>query len=96
MKERKLPCHPLVAETAREMAAALYEEEAKNNDWFALNPDQEQFVSLTAPRLLEQARATLAQMLGGTSDEVLKKEIYQALVMDNTLRRPTRRELFRA
>lgn len=44
------------------------------------------FIALAAPRLLEDARTTLAQMLRQTHDESLKETIAEALILDNELR----------
>lgn len=78
--------HPLIAETAQNMAEALYEELARNNAWYVRNPDRRAFVVRLWPTLLAEARATLAQMLAGTYDEQLKAQIYDALSLDNDLR----------
>jgi hypothetical protein len=79
--------HKMVAGVAREMAAAVYERCARNNEWFAENPSQDDYVRDAWPLFLEQARATLAQMLGGQLDEELKKQIHAALILDGSLRR---------
>jgi len=79
--------HKLVAKTAQEMAAAVYERCAQNNEWFAENPSQDRYVADAWPLFIEQARSTLAQLLRTTMDEGLKKEIYDALILDGSLRR---------
>jgi hypothetical protein len=84
---RKLHCHKLVAETAKEMAAAVYEELAKRNEWYALNPSQKAFVEATYGSLIEQARQVLANMLASNSVPLEQKEaIFEALVLDKTLK----------
>jgi hypothetical protein len=79
--------HELVASTAKGMAECLYEELARDNTFFKNNPDRKKFVDLMYPILVEQARTTLAGMLGGTMDETLKEQIHDALVKDSTLPR---------
>lgn len=94
-------CHRLVSETAKKMAAELFELFAKDNTWYKgaqkLNPGlsasqlEAMFVKQRWPQLVEDARATLAKLLGTNIAESLKNEIYQALILDNGLRanRPT-------
>ncbi len=90
-------CHPLIRATAIEMAGDLYDLMMKNNvqwdEWKKLNPDCQtlaqyeiRFLELKWPELLEDARTTLARMLGGNASEELKVAIHDALVKDNALR----------
>lgn len=90
-------CHPLLRATAIEMAGDLYDLMMKNNlqyaEWKKLHPDLKtageleiRFLELKWPELLEDARATLAQMLSGNASEELKTTIHDALVKDNALR----------
>ena len=89
--------HKLVYKTARDMAGALYEEVMHDNVNFttfkALNPGltpkqlQAKFIAAATPRLLDQARSTLAQMLAGNYPEHLKAAINDALVKDASLMR---------
>lgn len=88
----------LVAQTAIEMAHELFEVYARENAiYHALRQRGEitekqaraRFVKRVAPKLLEDARTTLTQMLGKPDDQVapgMKEEIYEALVRDNALR----------
>lgn len=90
-------CHFLIAETAMAMAHELYSMAMRDNkvyaEWKAQCPEltpgilEERFCELLWPRLLEQARATLTKMLSGPYDQVLKTQIADALILDNTLRR---------
>lgn len=92
---RKKLCHELIAATAKELAGVLYEELMKDNfafkDWQQMNPDvtpvnlQARFIAKTWPKLIEQARATLAKMLGTPIADDLKDLISDALILDNTL-----------
>lgn len=80
--------HKLIAETAKEMAAAMYEELAKANaDWYRKHPSQKQFVRKHWPNYMESARHTLARLLTTGIAESLKEQISDALIKDNTLRR---------
>ena len=88
-------CHFLIKETAEGFASALFEEVMQDNDrfkaWQMLCPGKateeirKEYVRVAWPKLLEQARATLAKMLHGPYDECLKKQIHQALILDNSL-----------
>lgn len=89
--------HKLVHETAIAMAHALYDTMMQDNQWYEAwkkaNPGKSskelevKFCNKNVKRLLPQARATLAQMLTTSTDEVLKESIYEALLLDNTLKR---------
>lgn len=80
--------HKLVAQVAREMAGAVYDEAAVNNEWYALNPSRKRFVRNVAPDLVMEARKVLAEMLGrNDTNEREKAEIYEALMMDSALPR---------
>ena len=90
-------CHPLIRATAIEMAGELYDLMMKNNqqwqEWKNLHPElstlaeyEIRFLELKWPELVEDARATLAGMLGTAIDEALKSSIYDALVKDQGLR----------
>jgi hypothetical protein len=83
--------HPLVAKTAREMAAELFEELCRRNEFYRLNVNRGKFLAKMAPKLLEEARTTLAQTLAQTSSDVLKEQIAEALILDNSLKRNGKR-----
>lgn len=87
----------MVAQVAREMATSVWEEAlSKDNDLYRgirrANPHRslEQcrvaFVRVLAPRLVGEARATLAAMLATGIDESLKLRIYDSLIRDASLR----------
>jgi len=90
--------HKLVMDTAVGMAQELYGlyclDNAFNHKMRAggkINEKQsrEVFCRHVAPQLLEDARQTLAMMLGQPEDVVpqsMKDEIYEALCLDNDLR----------
>jgi hypothetical protein len=93
-----LNAHRLVAETAIEMANEAFELYARENGIYKalraqgqLNEKQARrfFVERVAPRMLEDARQTLTQMLGMDDNAVapnVKETIYEALILDNDLR----------
>jgi hypothetical protein len=92
-----LNAHRLVAEVAVEMAHELFEVYAADNAiYHALRANGEitekaarlVFVERVAPRLLQDARQTLAKMLSHPDDVVpkaQKDEILEALVLDAPL-----------
>lgn len=102
---KTLHAHELVYQTAKEMAAALYDQVMSNNEvyehWkksysnefeeFKGEAAQARFVELMAPKLLGQARSTLARMLDPRSglalDPARKDEIFRALIADHSLAR---------
>lgn len=95
-------CHKLIADTAKAMAHALFDEMmSKDAIWSefkrqhpGLSPTQmeDKFVRHLWPQLVEQARATLAAMLATPIAEPLKEDIMDALVRDQSLKRGRSRE----
>jgi hypothetical protein len=91
-------CHPMIRATAIEMAGELYDLMMKNNqqwqEWKRMHPElgdnlaalEIRFLELKWPELIEDARTTLARMLGTGISEELKMQIHDALVKDNGLR----------
>lgn len=97
-------CHELVRETAKALAGEIYESAMRFNDnydvWKRMCPDlspeklQAEFIKLMWPRMLGDARATLAKMLAEPIAESLKEQIYRALILDGQIRakgKPPRR-----
>ncbi len=95
---RTVHVHKLIRATAIEMAATLYQDVMKDNNlyaqWKSVCPDltptmcEAMFLELIWPKLIRQARATLASMLGpgnANVSEKMKESIYDALVADNGL-----------
>ncbi len=75
--------HRLIAQTAEEMAQAVYEECAKDNTWYAEHLDRRAFVREVAPTLISQARSTLGEALASHAlDDDAKAVIFQALQDD--------------
>ena len=93
---RYTPCHKMVRAVAIEMAGALYDEIMKDNRvygmWRAAYPALDAvamevaFIEMMWPKLIEQARATLAGMLHGREQSPLHDEIATALMDDNQFR----------
>lgn len=87
--------HHLVHSTAVGMAHELYDTMMGDNEWYgqwkALNPGispkglEDRFVAKNLGLLVPQARAMLAHMLRTSVDDILKEQIYEALLLDNTL-----------
>jgi len=88
--------HWRVHQTAVAMGHELYEVVMHDNEWSGqwkrVNPGatakqlEERFVQRNLKLLLPQARATLTHMLNTIPDEALKREIYDALILDATLK----------
>lgn len=91
MKRRRnadVHAHELIAKTAEEMAQAIYEELAKDNQFYKLYPDRKVFVSRAMPHMLTEARKALTQLLTKVDyPEHLKEQIADALAKDATLLR---------
>ena len=87
--------HYYVAETARELCLASYEELMSDNQireaWKLKHPGaselhlQAAWLKRYALAYVKPARATLAAMLTGPLDEKTKEQIHLALILDNTL-----------
>lgn len=93
---RTYHAHRLVAKTAQDMAAAVFEELMKRDKFYAAYAEshptvprkklQEHFIRKNFWRYLDQARHTLTDMLRGNYPESLKDEIADALVKDARVR----------
>jgi hypothetical protein len=94
-------CHKLLAETAKAMAHELYDTMMLDNEWYQIWKRRNQgkgaralelaFVAKNWGRLVPNARATLAEMLGNPLlDPALAEQIYDALLLDSTLVRGRR------
>lgn len=98
--KHKLHADPLVLSTAQgiaeEMFVTFITAGSKGNELYenmkVANPGrdnvwlQERFVRRMTPLLLNEARATLARLLGVTKEKDLQDKIHCALVRDSTLR----------
>lgn len=99
MVGRNVTAHRLVLKTAQDMAFELYEEvmsgsnemyegwkELVDNGKLTTKQAERMFVALIAPKLLEPARAILAHMLGDPQFAHLHADIYDSILLDNTVR----------
>ena len=81
-------CHKLVAETAKNFARLMHQRLCtKDNAFFAQNPSEDEFVRKVWGTLIEDARATLVDMLSQPLPDALKDQIATAIIADNTLTR---------
>lgn len=84
--------HPQVKEIAVGIAEAMYERLAgrgtpESNLWYEQNKDRAAYIERQWPLLIQQARATMAQMLGSfVIDDEMKQKIHQALIEDQQFR----------
>ena len=75
--------HVAVADIAREMAQAVYEEAAKDNKWYAAHRNRMKFVRELAPKLISHAREVLTEMLQkNTVSDFEKDQIMEILAAD--------------
>lgn len=87
-KTKQVVAHALVAEVARGIAAEFYEIAAKDDKFFKLWPNQEEWITAAAPKGVEKAREVLAAMLANSmTPEWQKEQIYEALCLDGELPR---------
>ena len=78
--------HRLLAETAKEMAGAVYEVNAQDNVFYLRYPDQKAYIEQVWGSLIDQAKQTLAMMLANPLTPDHQKEIIaEALILDNQL-----------
>ncbi len=78
--------HELVAETAKEMARAIYEDGAHDNDFYAKWPDEDDFVRLRWQLFIQPAREQLANLLhpsrASMTTDHMKRQIHEALLLN--------------
>lgn len=86
--------HHMVMAVALGIADALYEECAKNNEWYKHNKSRRNFVKKTAPEFFAQAREILVDMLATNITESEKQDIYDALLADASIPRAPKRSPF--
>lgn len=78
--------HEMVAETAKEMAGAWYEEAAHDNEFYKFYPKQKMFINREWHRFIPAAKNTLAIMLGRESTPEWQKDaIADALIKHASL-----------
>lgn len=78
--------HKLVADTAKEMAGAFYEDAARDNAFYKHYPSQNFFVNREHHRFIDMAKQQLSLMLGRNDIPEWQKEIiFDALVKHASL-----------
>lgn len=79
--------HTLIAETAKEIAGAWYEQAAsKDANFYRRFPNQRRFVASKWGSFVGEARQSLTAILGQKEyPENLKREIYEALINDRNI-----------
>ena len=86
MSTNKKFAHKLLAETAKELAGAFYEEAAHDDTFYSYYPDQKKFIKREWHRFVETARLQLSKMLGMPHvSEAEKEQIFAALVKHASL-----------
>lgn len=81
--------HYMVADVAKGMAEAVYEEMASVNAFYAANRSRGKFIAKFWRVFIQQARETLVDMLtdNGTSD-FMKEKIMEGLALDGAMNPP--------
>jgi hypothetical protein len=78
--------HELVAETAKAFARTVYEQMAKDNDWYKLWPDEEYFVRRRWQSFVQPAREHLAELLHPDkhymTTEQQREQIHEAILLN--------------
>lgn len=82
VQKRLRVAHYRVRDLAFEFAREWYEQAAHENGFYARWPSREGFVQACWNSFSNDARAVLAQMLGGDYPESTKEKIYEALLQD--------------
>ena len=91
-------CHRLVAETAKDIARAVYDVLAMNNDFYKAYPTMQSFVNNQWSYFIGDARRSLATMLkpkAGTENnpefyysQHIRDEIFEALLAEGEMKGP--------
>lgn len=84
--------HVLIKKTCMEMAGEYYEYMAKQDLFYARWPDQDAYIEIAWPVFIEEARASLAQMLSLPSvPQNWKDDIHEALCKHHDMQMMQRR-----
>ena len=78
-------CHKEVRKIARGIAAAAYEDLARDDVFYKAYPDQKKFVERHWKNFIGAARKSLVQMLGENYPEHIKEHVFDVYVQDRTL-----------
>lgn len=77
--------HRLIAETAKEIAAAAYEDLVRDDMFYRAWPRQRHFVIKKWATFIPAARDSLIEILKGNHPQPMKDEIMEALLLDRSL-----------
>ena len=78
--------HQMVAHVQQEMAQSVYEELAKNDQFYQQWPDRAAFIKMCAPTLRDAARGVLSEQLARHDvSHAEKEQIYEALLLDKVI-----------
>lgn len=77
--------HKEVRKIAKGIAAAAYEELARDNIFYKAHPNQGSFINRYWTAFIPQSRQILLQMLAGDYPEDMKEEIFDIYQKDWTL-----------
>ena len=83
--ENKPRAHRQVMQIAKEMCLALYEQFAKNDEFYKAWPNAYSFAKQFWPHFCDEARATMAKILASNENQGLKDSCYDALIKDHSL-----------
>ena len=72
-------CHKMIRDTATWLAAEFYEKAAKDNLFRKQFPSQEAYMADKWGAFVDEAKATLAQMLARPYPDDFKQRVYEAL-----------------
>ena len=78
--------HELVAETAKEFARTVYEEQAKDDAWYRMWPNSDYFVRRRWQSFIQPAREHLAELLHPSkhymTTESQREQIHEAILLN--------------
>lgn len=78
--------HHIIADAAKAIARESYEGMAHENEFYAEWPNREQFVAANWRMFVEGARAALLKILSGDYPDAMKEPIYEAMLIDGSLK----------
>lgn len=85
MAKNLMVAHNLIAKICMGMANDIYEQNAKHNLWYKLNPDRIEFIMQCAPTLRIDARRVAAEMIRMAPTLEQKEAIFEAIMLDATI-----------
>lgn len=87
--ENSKASHYMIAHAAMGVAGAAYEELARNDDWYAVHPNQKKWITENWHQFVPLVRESMVDAL--TDDNVSEKqkhEIAEALMLDGAMNPP--------